>query len=198
MKRGTVRDLIALQNLGTQLPLPLDDFPTADKIVVPDWMRVYARLTESRKSRAVLRVIKDIKASRHLPYAVGLADGEFWTGIPNEILEAQRRHHLSGAEHAVLVFLYSKCWYKKPGGDALWPAISLDGFAAATGLDRRTVQRALNVLEGLQIIGVLHRGRGRGVRNLYAVRPATDWLEKAQSNRGEIAPISVLHGNLAQ
>jgi len=158
---------------------------------VPEWMTVVSRIFSSRKSRSVLRVISGIKSRYEtLPLAFSLADSEYWTGIPNEILEAHRQHGLIASEHAVLLVLYQKCWYMRPGQEPQWVPVSLEGFAVATGLDRRTIQRAVKGLEELRIIGVLHRGSGRGVRNQYVVKPAAEWVARPKVNRVMGVPIS--------
>jgi hypothetical protein len=188
----TPEQLLFLRGL-TDEQLAFPGMPARNETRVPEWMTVVSRIFSSRKSRSVLRVISTIKARYEtLPLAISLADGEFWTGIPNEILEAHRQHGLFASEHAVLLVLYQKCWYMRPGKDPEWMPVSLDGFAVATGLDRRTVQRAIKSLEELDIVGVLHRGSGRGVRNLYIVKPASEWKSKPKLNRDTHDPISSL------
>ncbi len=174
-----------------QLAFP--DMPEREATGVPEWMTVVSRIFSSRKSRSVMKVISGIKRRYDtLPLAISFADGERWTGIPNEILDAHRQHGLTPSEHCVLVFLYQKCWYMRPGRDPEPTAISFDGFAVATGLDRRTVRRAIAGLEELCIIRVIHRGRGRGVMNMYLISPAVEWKKKPEKKGDEIAPFSIV------
>lgn len=76
------------------------------------------------------------------------------TKIANELVEALARHNLSAYESRVLWCIFRKTygWNKKTD------RVSYTQFAAATGIDRRHISRAINSLKSRSII--ICNGRG--------------------------------------
>lgn len=102
-----------------------------------------------------------------------------WTPVPTALMFLQGELGMSAIEMNTLIHLLSHWW---KASDEVYP--SQDAIANRMGVSKRTVQRAIDRLEALNVIEVKQtprRGKYNG-RNIYNLKPIAALLEQEAPN----------------